>query len=325
LYRQEAIFGRDGLVLPRQTMCDWVLRSAEVLSPIADRLLARIRAGPVSQLDDTPVKCQRGKGKTHFQAYLWSFVNPQVPGVAYRFTPGRGSDLIAEHLKGVEGYLVGDGYSGNQAAARKVSGEITLAGCWAHTTRKFREARAEASAVARLFGDDIKRLYAVEAEAQAAGLDADARLALRQRKSRPIVASLLARGRRLRNKYSDAGKLAEAIRYMLNQRKPLRRFLEHGLVPLDNNACERSIRPIAVGRRNWLFAGSVKGGEAAATFYTLVESCRLAKVDVERYLADVLVRGATHPASRINDLLPANCKTLVEQAPAVAEPVVAMA
>jgi len=319
LYRQEEIFQSDGLRLPRQTLCDWVLGAAEVLVPIADCMMAQIRAGPVSQLDDTPVMCQRGKGKSHFQAYLWSFMNPQVLGVAYRFTPGRGSDLIAEQIEGTEGYLVGDGYRGNAAAARKTTREITLTGCWAHSTRKFREARSEAPGTARLFGDDIKRLYAVEAEADAAGLDPPARLALRQQKSRPILASLLARGRRLRKATSEAGSLATAIGYMLNQRKPLRRFLEEGLVPLDNNACERSIRPLAVGRKNWLFAGSVKGGQAAATIYTLVQSCRIVGVDVERYLADVLVRVASHPASRIEEMLPANWEALVEREPADVE------
>ena len=315
LYRQEEIFARDGLRLPRQTMCDWVLRAAGALQPIADRLLASIRDGPVTQLDDTPVMCQRGKGKKQFQAYLWTFVNPEVDGVAYRFTPGRGSDLIAEHIEGVAGYLVGDGDSGNQAAARKVGGEITMAGCWAHSTRKYREARSEAPGTAKLFGDDIKELYAVEAEADAAGLDAAARQALRREKSRPIVARLLWRGRRLRTNHSDAGLMAKAIGYMLNQRKPLRRFLEDGRVPLDNNACERSIRPVAVGRRNWLFAGSVHGGQAAATIYTLVQSCRLAKVDVERYLADVLVRVNCHPARRIDELLPANWARLAAAEP----------
>jgi transposase len=314
LYRQEEIFARDGLRLPRQTMCDWVLGAADVLQPIADRLMASIRAGPVSQLDDTPVMCQGGKGKKHFQAYLWTFVNPQVMGVAYRFTPGRSSDLIADQLEGIEGYLVGDGYSGNKAAAKKVSGEIVMVGCWAHTTRKFRDALCEAPATAQLFRDGIKQLYAIEAEATDAGLDDEARASLRQEKSRDILATLLARGRRLRNKYSDAGKMAKAIGYMLNQRKPLRRFLESGLLPLDNNRCERSIRPIAIGRRNWLFAGSVRGGHAAATIYTLVESCRLAKVDPESYLADVLVRVATHPATRIDQLLPHSWEQPAKQA-----------
>jgi len=304
LYRQEEIFARDGLRLPRQTLCDWVLGAAEALRPIADCLMARIRAGPVMQVDDTPVMCQGGRGEKHFQAYLWTFVNPEVDGVAYRFTAGRASDLLAAELGAFYGFLMGDGYSGNRAAARKVAGTIVLCGCWAHTIRKFIEALCEAPGTAQLFRADIKRLYEVEREADEGELDHEARAALRQQKSRAPLAALLARARRLREEYSDAGKMADAIGYLLNQRKPLRRFLEDGRIPLDNNACERAIRPIAIGRRNWLFAGSVRGGRAAAIVYTLIESARIAKLDVITYLADVLVRVATHPARRTEELLP---------------------
>lgn len=309
LYRQEQIFARDGLRLSRQTLCDWVLGAADALKAIADCLMARVRAGPIMQLDDTPVMCQGGRGEKNFQAYLWTFVNPDVSGVVYRFTAGRGSDLIANELGNFEGFLGGDGYSGNKAAAKKVmdkkvAGEIVMFGCWAHTTRKFRDALCEVPGTAQLFRDDIKELYDVESEANEAKLDPDARLALRQRKSRSILAKLLRRARRLRHQYSEAGKMAGAIGYLLNQRKPLSRFLEDGRLPLDNNRCERSIRPIAIGRRNWLFTGSVRGGRAAATIYTLIESCRYAGIDMVSYLADVLVRVATHPASRIEELLP---------------------
>jgi len=305
LNRQEELFAREGLRLPRQTMCDWVLAAAELLSPIVEHMAGRIRAGPVLQLDDTPVMCQGGKGQQHFQAYLWTFVNPEVEGVVYRFTPGRGSDLLAAELGDFTGTLVGDGYSGNKAAARKAPGEIDLAGCWAHVTRKFREAQKEAPGSAKLFRDDIKRLYAIESRADDEGLDPQARRDLRQRESGPIVDALMSRGERLAEQFSDAGKMAEAIGYLLNQATELRRFLDDGRVPIDNNRCERSIRPIAVGRRNWLFAGSVRGGHAAAILYTLIESCRLAEVDMLDYLADVLVRVHTHPASRIDELVPA--------------------
>ncbi len=315
LYRQEQIFARDGLRLPRQTLCDWTLGAAEALQPIADCLMAKIRAGPVMQLDDTPVMCQGGRGEKNFQAYLWTFVNPEVGGVVYRFTSGRGSDLLATELGSFVGTLVGDGYSGNRAAADKVAGAIVLAGCWAHTTRKFRDALCEAPGTAQLFRDDIKRLYAVEREADEAELDPEARAALRQQKSRTILAALLARSRRLRDQYSDAGKMAGAIGYLINQRKPLRRFLEDGRVPLDNNACERAIRPIAIGRKNWLFTGSLRGGRAAAVIYTVIECCRLAKIDMVSYLADVLVRVATHPASRVEELLPDRWAKTVTAAP----------
>ena len=326
LYRQEQIFARDGLRLPRQTLCDWTLGGAEVLRPIAEFLMAKIRAGPVMQLDDTPVMCQGGRGEKNFQAYLWTFVNPEVGGVAYRFTSGRASDLLAMELSDFEGTLVGDGYGGNRAAARKVAGTIVLAGCWAHTTRKFRDAMSEAPGMAQLFRDDIKRLYAVEHEADEAELVPEARVALRREKSRSILAALFARARRLRDEYSDAGDMAKAIGYIINQRKPLRRFLEDARIPLDNNACERAIRPIAIGRRNWLFAGSLRGGRAAAVVYTLIQCCRAANVDMVSYLADVLVRVATHPASKVDELLPENWAATVQastSAPAAAEPVLA--
>ncbi|MCP3994290.1 MAG: IS66 family transposase [bacterium] len=321
LYRQEQIFARDGLRLPRQTLCDWVMGAADALQPIADYLMAKVRAGPVMQLDDTPVMCQGGRGEKNFQAYLWVFVNPEVGGVVYRFTSGRASDLLMLELGSFGGFLVGDGYSGNRAAANKVmkkyESQIIITGCWAHATRKFRDAKCEAAGTAQLFCDDIKRLYEIEREADESKLEPVQRQALRIRKSQSIMTHLFARARRMKGIFSDAGKMAEAIGYLRNQRRSLRRILENGLVPLDNNRCERSIRPIAVGRRNWLFAGSIRGGRAAATVYTLIECCRIAKVDIVSYLADVLVRVATHPASRIGELLPEYWAKAGAEAPAL--------
>jgi transposase len=305
LYRQEEIFGRDGLRLSRQTLCDWVLGAANALRPIADCMLARIRSGSVLQIDDTPVMCQAGVGEPNFQAYLWTFVNPEVPGVAFRFTAGRGSDLLAAEIGGFSGTMVGDGYSGNRAAAKKTLGDIVIAGCWAHVNRKFRDAESEAPGTAKLFRDDIKKLYEIEHEADAAGLDFDARKALRQKKAVPVLIAIYTKAWLLRGQSSDAGIMAKAIGYARGQHRALRQFLEDGRIPIDNNACERSIRPIAIGRRNWLFAGSMRGGRAAAVVYTLIECCRLANVDMVSYLADVLVRVATHPASRVAELLPA--------------------
>jgi transposase len=316
LYRQEAIFGRDGKRLPRQTLCDWVLASAELLQPIAECLMAKIRAGPVMQLDDTPVMCQGGRGEPNFQACLWTFVNPEVDGVAYRFTPGRASEPLAAEIGNFTGTLVGDGYSGNSAAADKAAGHIAIAGCWAHVTRKFRDAETEAPGTARLFRNDIRKLYEIEREADETRLTPDARTALRQQKAMPILIAIYSRAWRLGGQFSDAGLMAKAIGYIRGQHRPLRQFLEDGRIPLDNNACERAIRPIAIGRRNWLFAGSMRGGRAAAVIYTLIECCRLAKVDMVSYLADVLVRVATHPASRVEDLLPATWATQV-RTPAV--------
>lgn len=306
LYRQEAIFARAGLRIPRQTLCDWTLGAAEVLRPIADRLLRYVCSGVVMQLDDTPVMCQAGRGQPNFQAYLWTFVNPEVNAVVYRFTAGRASQLLADEIGSFRGLMIGDGYSGNRAAADKVGDGIVLGGCWAHANRKFRDAEKEAPGTAKLFRDDIDRLYEVEREADGQQLDPEARVVLRRQKSRPILASIFSRTRRMRAGFSDAGLMAKALAYVRNQRKELRQFLREGLAPIDNNACERAIRPVAIGRNNWLFAGSMRGGRAAAVIYSLIQSCKLANVDVLAYLADVLVRVATHPASRIDDLLPAN-------------------
>lgn len=306
LYRQEDIFGRDGLRLPRQTLCDWALAAAELLQPIADCMMAKIRAGPVMQLDDTPVMCQGGPGQLNFQAYLWTFVNPEVGGAAYRFTPGRASGPLAAEIGDFTGTLVGDGYSGNRAAADKIAGDIAIAGCWAHVNRKLRDAESETPGTAKLLRVDVQRLYAIEREADEAGLRPEARAALRQQKGRPILAALFALARRQEGKFNDSGLMAKAIGYLRKQHGPLQRFLDDGRIPIDNNACERAIRPIAIGRRNWLFAGSMRGGRAAAVVYTLIECCRQAKVDMVSYLADVLVRVATHQASRVEELLPGN-------------------
>ena len=317
LYRQEQIFGRDGKRLPRQTLSDWTLASAEALRPIVDCLLRQICSSVVLQLDDTPVMCQAGQGQPNFQACLWTFVSPQVPGVAYRFTAGRASQLLADEISGFSGTLIGDGYSGNSAAANKVAGKIVIGGCWAHVTRKFRDAEKEAPGTATLFREDIKKLYAVEREADAAQLNRQGRVALRRTKARPILAMIFARIRAQKDQFNDAGAMAKAIGYVRRQRKALRQFLREGLAPIDNNACERAIRPIAIGRRNWLFAGSVRGGRATAVIYSLIECCRLANVDMVSYFADVLVRVAPHPANNVHELPPANWA--VKFAPLVAQ------
>jgi len=321
LYRQEQELERQGLRIPRQTLCDWVLRSAWLLRPVSEAVFHSIRDGPdrrpeeetprshVMQIDDTPILCQGGKGRGKYQAYLWTFVSPCAEGIAFRFTDGRAAELLTPALDGFEGILVGDGYSGNAAAARKTAKDIRLAGCWAHAIRKFKEARKETPEAA-LFAADIRTLFRIEQEADRQELEDHARLESRRKQSRSVLARILWRLRGWELRYDEAGKMAEACKYVHNQRRALRVFLEHGRVPIDNNRCERAIRPIAVGRRNWLFTGSERGGHAAATIYTLIASCREADVNPFAYLEDVLVRIATHPASKVTDLMPARWKVL---------------
>lgn len=310
LYRQEEVFRQAGLRIPRQTLCDWVMKAAFELRPIADELMRQIRAGPVMALDDSPVKCQGSNGSGYFQGYLWTFVNPEVEGVAYRFTPGRGAEHIEPFLDAVLRFLVGDGYSGHFAAVKNARLNLVHGGCWAHVLRKFRDALEEGGSIARLFMSRIRELFDIEDEANLAELSPNKRVKLRRRKARPVLARILRRTRGWKDEFSTSGKMADAMKYLVNQWKPLKCFLLDGRVPIHNNACERAIRPIAVGRRNWLFVGSARGGEAAATIYTLLASCRLADTDPWVYLRDVLSRVAIHPARLVADLVPARWAAL---------------
>lgn len=306
LYRQEEIFQQAGLNIPRSTLCDWVMRCASELEPIADELMRQIGQGPVMGLDDTRLKCRGEKGTGYFQAYLWTFVNPDVPGVAFRFTKGRSAEDLKVHLIDVSAlYFIGDAYAGNSAAAREAGLVVIHGGCWAHVLRGFRDSEKEGGRLAALFQEDIRDLYAIEDEANELGLDYDARLALRRSRARPILARIFRRTLAWKELFSTSGKMGGAIKYLRNCRKALKCFLLDGRIPLDNNSCELAIRPVAIGRKNWLFAGSERGGRAAATMYTLIESCRLAGVNRCNYLRDVLVRVASTPASEIADLVPA--------------------
>ncbi len=306
LYRQEEVFQQAGLWIPRQTMCDWVLKCAFALRPIADELMRQICAGPIVGLDDTRLKCRGEKGTGYFQAYLWTFANPEVVGAVFRFTPGRSAQQLQPHLEGAGArYLIGDAYSGNTAAAREAGLDVIHGGCWAHVLRYFREAEKEGGQFARLFMRDIGALYAIERDADESKIDALARLEVRRARGRPILARIFGRTLGWKETFSSSGKMGKAIKYLRNGRQALKCFLLDGRVPIDNNACENAIRPVAIGRKNFLFAGSVRGGEAAAIVYSVIESCRCAEVDRWEYLRDVLVRVATHPASQVAELVPA--------------------
>lgn len=309
LYRQQSIFSRAGLELPRQTLCDWVLASAYNLAPIQAALKREILASGVVQLDDTPVKCQ-GKGEALFEARLWTYASPQVSGVVFDFVPDWGHEHIEAFLGNqIEGYLVGDGYAGYGTIVTKHPALIET-GCWAHVLRKFRDALKEAPVEASRMMRWIAKLFDIEREAVERHLEPEAVRTLRAEKSQTVLTEIEQEAQALRGRTSDQGALAKALTYLVNQWPTLVRFLEDGRVPIHNNACENAIRPVAVGRRNWLFAGSERGGRAAATIYSLIESCRRVGVDPFLYLRDVLVRVCTHPAARVHELVPANWKEL---------------
>jgi hypothetical protein len=272
-------------------------------------LKREILASGVVQLDDTPVKCQ-GKGEALFEARLWTYASPLVSGVVFDFTPDWGHEHVEAFLGNqIEGYLVGDGYAGYGTIVKKHPALIET-GCWAHVLRKFRDALKEAPVEASRMMRAIAKLFDIEREAVERHLEPEAVRALRAEKSQALLTEIEQEAQALRGQTSDQGALAKALTYLVNQWPTLVRFLEDGRVPIHNNACENAIRPVAVGRRNWLFAGSERGGRAAATIYSLIESCRRVDVDPFLYLRDVLVRVCTHPAARVHELVPANWKEL---------------
>ena len=313
LYRQEDAFARLGVRLSRKTLCDWVMKCAFAFSPVVREIERQIRAGPVLQLDDTRIKVKRpgpGGGKEKYrQSYLWVFENPAVSGVVFRFSEGRSTNDLAAILgpgrdnEAIE-VMVGDGYQANRSGAREAGWDVRHAGCWAHLLRKFRDALNEAPQAMGLFMKDIADLYAIEAQAKKDGLGPDELLELRRLESMPIAVGLMRLTSNWRESYSLEGNVAKAMTYARNQRHALLEFLRDGRVPIDNNACERAIRPLAVGRHNWQFAGSVEGAEAAAILYSMVESAKASGVDPLAYLEAVLERHGQWPSSDIDRLTP---------------------
>ncbi|EIM26824.1 IS66 family transposase [Microvirga lotononidis] len=309
LYRQSQIYARQGITLDRSTLADWVGRAAWHLRPVHDRLLAQLKASSRLFADETTAPVLdpgRGQTKTgQLFAYArddrpWGGTDP--PGVAYVYAPDRKAVRPIEHLSGFAGVLQVDGYSGYRALAG--GNQVTLAFCWAHVRRRFYElAVAGAAPIASEALTRIAELYRIESEIR--GIGAAERTRIRQQKSRPVLDALEPWLRAKLGLISQKSKLAEAIRYALSRWEGLSRFVEDGRIEIDSNVVERAIRPLALTRKNALFAGSDRGGEHWAIIASLVETCKLCGVDPQAYLSDVLSRiVAGHLNTRIDDLLP---------------------
>jgi transposase len=318
LHRQESIFEREGLQIPRQTLCEWVLRSIELLLPIVAALRQRLLEGSVLQNDDTRVLClENATGGGRRWAYLWAWVGVDPREVVYQFSLGRDHGVVKDWI-GPEwsGHLVGDGYAGYRkiCAERNPEHPIVEVGCWAHARRKVREAAEEAPKDAVQLAGLIRMLYAVEKKARQSnggkGLEAEALRQLRHEESLPVLWHIRGLVRELKKVHADEGAMGKALTYIRNQWRSLRQYVKNGRLPIDNNACEQAIRPVAVGRKNWLFTGSPRGGEMGAAIYSLVESCKRAGVDPYEYLRDVLVRIRVHPEDRREELVPLVWKEL---------------
>jgi transposase len=319
LNRQSQTYAREGVDLDVSTLADWVGAAAATLMPLVLLIRAYVFAAERIHADDTtvkvwaPGKCRIGR--------LWTYVRDDrpfagrdPPAAVFFYSPDRGGKHPDQHLVGYTGLMQADAYSGfnNLYKASRPGGAITEVSCWAHARRElFDLARIKKSPIAI---EAVKRMDALfEIEREINGKPPSERVRVRHERSRLLVIALEAWLRAQRRKLSDSNQIAKAIQYSLNRWTELTRFLDDGRLCMSNNAAERALRPIAVGRHNWTFAGSDEGGRRAAAIYTLIETCKLNDVDPQAWLADILARLPDHSAKRIDELLPWNWKRARDQ------------
>ena len=310
LYRQSEIYAREGVELERSTLADWVGGVSRLLTPLVDAIARHVLATGKLHADDIPVPVLApGNGKTKI-GRLWTYVRDDrpaadsaAPAVWFVYSPDRRGEHPRRHLRSFHGYLQADGYSGFHHLYDE--GEIQEAACWAHVRRKFYELHvAHQSPIAAVAIQRIAALYAIETEIR--GRPPEERLEIRSTRARPLLESLHAWLETTLTQVSRKSEIAAAIRYALSRWRALLRYLDDGRLEIDNNAAERALRAVALGRKNYLFAGSDTGGERAAALYSLIGTAKLNGYDPEAYLRYVLERVADHPINRINELLPWN-------------------
>ena len=318
LYRQSLIYQRSGVYLSDSTLADWVGRCGVQLGFLANRLRQLILTQPILHADETPVKVLNGygvkdvKGKLK-QGYVWAYVTPQhspIKAVVYDFAQGRGSEHPNAFLNGFKGKLICDGYNGYKPLFGRGVIEV---GCMAHARRKFHELHVTGQSLISIEALELfQSLYAVEREIDErfeknpTPLPRDAQIVrqVRQEKAKPVADKLYAWLQQKRLGTTKNASITKAIEYCLKRWQALTRYLDDGNLPIDNNWAENQMRPWALGRKNWLFAGSLESGQRAASIMSLIQSARLNGLDPYAYLADVLRRLPTHPDSQIDDLLP---------------------
>ena len=326
LNRQSDIYAREGVSLSRSTLADWVGESSALLKPLVEALKAHVLGGNKLHADDTPVPvlCP-GRGTTK-QGRLWAYVRDDRPSGSetppaawFAYTPDRKAKHPAEHLKDFHGTLQADGYAGFERLfnAADPNHPIQEAVCWAHARRKFYDIHvATKSPLAEEALQRIGDLYAVEESIR--GASAETRKRTRQARAGPKLVELKRWCESTLRKVPKKSEIAGAIRYALSRWAALVRYCDDGRVEIDNNAAERALRAVALGRKNYLFAGSDTGGDRAAAIYSLVGTAKLHGIDPEAYLRHVLERIAEHPINRIDELLPWNLASQLQRSEAIA-------
>ena len=311
-YRQMQKYKRQGITLPVSTLCGWNAKTCELLEPLYKTLLKLVLQSGYIQADETPIRVmdKQKKGKTH-RGYHWVYHSPEQGLVLFDYRPGRGTEGPAQLLRNYKGYLQTDGYSVYEYFEQRPG--IRLTACLAHVRRYFDQAlhndrkRAEAALLL------IQGIYDIERKAREQKMDQEQRKALRLEKARPLMDEL---GNWLKDNYQQVlpkSPIGKAMQYLLGRFNYMARYLEDGRLEIDNNLAENQIRPVAIGRKNYLFAGSHDGARRAAMLYSLFGTCKAHDVDPFQWLRDVLSRINDHPMQRLEVLLPHKWKTLKDQ------------
>ena len=326
LYRQSQMFENQGIDLSGSLLASWVGKSTKLLERLSDAIRDHVFAAQAIFMDDTTVKLlQKGQGKGRNKpktARLWVYARDEKPwgstsppAAWYQFSTSRGAEHPSKHLETYTGFAHADAYAGYNDAYR--TGRVTETACMAHVRREFTKVyESTKSATAREAIERIAELYEVEKRARFKS--PRQRVALRQEYAKPIFDDLETWLRAQLNKISGKTPLAKAIKYALTRLPKARPYLDHGVLDLDNNTAERAVRPVTLGRKNYLFMGSEAGGDAAAIAYTLIETCKMNNVNPEAWLAWVLERIQDHPVKRINELLPWTYQAMLDEQKAAA-------
>lgn len=305
LYRQAEILAREGIHISRQTLCQWVLRAGKALKPLYEEMKAQILKSNNIFYDETPISMlMPGKGKTH-QAYMWILTGGLSANPAYRiydFQTDRCHHHAAKMLKDYNGVLHSDKYGAYEALAQKK--KLTWCPCWAHIRRKFIEAESGDPKFRDWVLMKIRHLFMLEKVAWARSKEE--RLRIRKEKEAPIIDELITaiKDKLIKGKILPKSKFKEALGYFCSLAPYLKNYIDHPFARMDNNVAERAVRPLAIGRKNWLFVGNEDGGESAATIFSLIQTCRALDINPREYLEDVMRRLMSHNSKKLQELLP---------------------